>query len=260
MCNATNATVGCAVDSCLKTFHLPCLLRSGGLSLFFGAFDSFCQEHRPSQQVPKICWAPPGKGTGPRYSQCGVCLEKVPLQPGGELSIWTPCCKAWFHRNCVARFVFHLLKELFWKSHSSRLASAAGSHHAKCPLCNSREAFQQEMLRCGIYIPDKDAEWELEEGAFQVGLKKKMWCERTLQDLYTRHSTCDAHNCTCPHGRGHQEAETEWELVLCELCAAQVWGGGMYGDNEDFFRAYILPALILTTAIHVGNAPFVLAP
>ena len=179
LCNATNATVGCAVDSCLKTFHLPCLLRSGGLTLFFGAFDSFCQEHRPSQQVPKICWAPPGKGTGPRYSQCGVCLEKVPLQPGGELSIWTPCCKAWFHRNCVARFVFHLLKELFWKSHSSRLASAAGSHHAKCPLCNSREAFQQEMLRCGIYIPDKDAEWELEEGAFQVGLNKKMCCEGT---------------------------------------------------------------------------------
>ena len=65
---------------------------------------------------------------------------------------------------------FSILKELFRKSHSSRLASAAGSHHAKCPLCNSREAFQQEMLRCGIYIPDKDAEWELEEGAFQVVL------------------------------------------------------------------------------------------
>ena len=75
--------------------------------------------------------------------------------------------------------LFSTLKELFRKSHSSRLASAAGSHHAKCPLCNSREAFQQEMLRCGIYIPDKDAEWELEEGAFQVGLNKKMCCEGT---------------------------------------------------------------------------------
>ena len=81
-----------------------------------------------------------------------------------------------------------------------------------------------------------------------------------VQDLYTRHSTCDAPSCTCPHGRGHQEAETEWELVLCELCAAQVWGGGMYGVDEDFFRAFILPALILTTAIHVGNVPSVLAP
>ena len=75
--------------------------------------------------------------------------------------------------------LFSTLKELFRKSHSSRLASAAGSHHAKCPLCNSREAFQQEMLRCGIYIPDKDAEWELEEGAFQVVLNKKMCCEGT---------------------------------------------------------------------------------
>ena len=90
------------------------------------------------------------------------------------------------------------------------------------------------MLRCGIYIPDKDAEWELEEGAFQVGLNRKMCCEEIPQDLYTRHSTCDAPNCSCPHGRGHQEAETEWELVLCELCAAQVWGGDMYGVHVFF--------------------------
>ena len=64
------------------------------------------------------------------------------------------------------------------------------------------------MLRCGIYIPDRDAEWELEEGAFQ--------------ELYARHSTCDAHDCTCPFGRTHQEADSLWELVLCELCGAQV--------------------------------------
>ena len=34
----------------------------------------------------------------------------------------------------------------------------------------------------------------------------------------------------------------------------------MYGVKEDFFRAFILPVLILTTAIHVGNVPSVLAP
>ena len=109
LCNSTSATVGCAHVSCQKTFHLPCLLRSGGLSLFYGAFDSFCQEHRPSQQVPKVCWAPRGKGGSGRHSQCGVCLERVPLRPGGEISLWTPCCKAWFHRNCVARLASDLL-------------------------------------------------------------------------------------------------------------------------------------------------------
>ena len=206
LCNSTSATVGCARVSCRKTFHLPCLLRSGGLSLFFGAFDSFCQEHRPSQQVPKVCWAPRGKGSGSRHSQCGVCLEKVPLRPGGEFSLWTPCCKAWFHRNCVARLPFNLLQDCAKKLF--RLASAAGCHHAKCPLCNNKNAFQQEMLRCGIYIPDRDAEWEMEEGAFQ--------------ELYARHSNCDALHCTCPLGRTHQEADTPWELVLCELCGAQV--------------------------------------
>ena len=112
LCNLKSATVGCALVSCNKTFHLPCLLRSGGLSLFFGSFDSFCQEHRPSQQVPRVCWAARGKGAGARQSQCGVCLEKVPLRPGGEFSLWTPCCKAWFHRSCVARLVFYHLNSV----------------------------------------------------------------------------------------------------------------------------------------------------
>jgi len=191
LCSKYSATVGCCTSSCPRSFHLPCLLRSGGLAQFFGAFEAHCAEHRPRQRVPEACWAARGKGAlTPRQGQCGVCLERVALAPGGEASLWAPCCKAWYHRACV-----------------EKLCLAAGRHHTRCPLCTSKEAFQQEMLRCGVYIPDRDAQWELEDGAFSA--------------LYRRHSSCDAPTCTCPLGREHQEQDSDWELVLCELCGAQ---------------------------------------
>ena len=67
-----------------------------------------------------------------------------------------------------------------------------------CSSC-CLQVFQQEMLRCGVFIPDRDAQWELEDGAFQ--------------ELYSRHSTCDTASCLCPLGRRHQEQDTDWELV-----------------------------------------------
>jgi hypothetical protein len=196
LCGAGGASVGCAESCCPRSFHLPCLLRAGGLALFHGSFPSYCPDHRPRQKVPGADWkagAAGSKGPGPqgRQGQCGACLERLVLRPGGGASLWTPCCRAWYHRACV-----------------ERVAEAAGCHHTRCPLCNNKEVFQQEMLQCGVYIPDRDAAWELEAGAFQ--------------DLYRRHATCDHQPaCLCPHGRGHTGPDTDWELVLCELCGAQ---------------------------------------
>jgi len=199
LCKKTNATVGCCVKSCHKTFHLPCCLSSGGLSQFFGNFDSFCSEHRPKQRVPECYWKRDissnkikSSKPGPTklVGQCGVCLDRMQLKPGGYSSLWTPCCKGWFHRKCI-----------------DAMADAAGCHFIKCPLCNNKEVFEKEMLRFGIYIPDRDARWETDENAFE--------------DLYVRHSTCDTQVCLCPHGRDHNVEDTDFELILCELCGSQ---------------------------------------
>jgi len=199
LCKKTNATVGCCVKTCHKSFHLPCCLSSGGLSQFFGNFDSFCSEHRPKQRVPECYWKRDISSTkiksskpGPTklVGQCGVCLDRMPLKPGGYSSLWTPCCKGWFHRKCI-----------------DAMADAAGCHFIKCPLCNNKEVFEKEMLRFGIYIPDRDARWETDENAFE--------------DLYIRHGTCDTQVCLCPHGRDHNVEDTDFELILCELCGSQ---------------------------------------
>ena len=46
--------------------------------------------------------------------------------------------RAWYHRTCL-----------------ESMAYSAGLHFFKCPLCNNMEDWQAEMMRVGIYIPDR---------------------------------------------------------------------------------------------------------
>ncbi|KAF0043779.1 hypothetical protein F2P81_002937 [Scophthalmus maximus] len=59
----------------------------------------------------------------------------------------------------------------------------------KCTLCSNKENFQEEMLRMGIFIPERDASWELEENAYSE-----------LLEVYER---CDALVCLCSDGPTH---------------------------------------------------------
>ena len=104
--------------------------------------------------------------------------------------MWTPCCNGWFHRNCI-----------------EKTAENAGAHFFKCPLCNNKDDFTEEMEQFGIHIPDRDANWET---------------ARMFDDQLQRHDTCDADACTCPGGRKFDEEDTPWEIMLCVCCGAQV--------------------------------------
>lgn len=39
--------------------------------------------------------------------------------------------------------------------HFQKHATTAGLHFFKCPLCNNKDHFQEEMLRMGVHIPDQ---------------------------------------------------------------------------------------------------------
>ena len=95
--------------------------------------------------------------------------------------LWSPCCGKWFHFDCV-----------------QRMALTAG-YFFKCPMCNSKDDFENEMKLFGIYIPEQDAAWEREGNIFD--------------GIYERHGTCDAENCACPQGRTFDEDYTLWEIV-----------------------------------------------
>ncbi|NWV06379.1 PHF7 protein, partial [Ptilonorhynchus violaceus] len=75
-----------------------------------------------------------------------------------------------------------------------------------CPHCQNEYKFLMEMLMMGIRIPRRGPSWE-EDGAYE--------------QLYERHSHCDASECLFPEGREDAEEEGPWELLLCSSCAAE---------------------------------------
>ncbi|KAF7251753.1 G2/M phase-specific E3 ubiquitin-protein ligase [Varanus komodoensis] len=85
-------------------------------------------------------------------------------------------------------------------------ALSAGVFFFRCPVCNNKEKFQNEMLRMGIHIPEKDASWELEENAYQ--------------DLLQCYQHCDVKRCLCKNGRDYNESDSKWEIKRCQYCGS----------------------------------------
>ncbi|KAG7465615.1 hypothetical protein MATL_G00155430 [Megalops atlanticus] len=165
----------------------PSPRRTGGrgefIFQFTGLFPSFCREHHPTQTL----------ALSPRISlpgSCSVCLD--PLEPVLSYSVLKcPCChSSWFHRDCI-----------------QRQAHSAAMFFFRCTICNNKDLFQQEMLRLGIHIPERDASWELEENAY-----------RELLQVYQR---CDALKCHCSGGRNYSSQEGRWEIVRCMFCGSR---------------------------------------
>lgn len=182
-CHNEGATINCSAKTCKRTFHFPCGVINEALYQFSGQFRCFCVQHRRPQMVPQsMC-------KSSETMICVMCQEEVRKTPSVN-TIWAPCCKtAWFHKDCI-----------------QKMAVNAG-YFFKCPNCNNKEEFRKEMPKCGIYIPDQDASWELEPNAFQ--------------ELNERYSSCDAEICECPRGRDYSPQEGLWEIILCNFCGSQ---------------------------------------
>ncbi|XP_028909302.1 PHD finger protein 7 isoform X3 [Ornithorhynchus anatinus] len=161
ICKKKGAAIFCQNERCRRSFHLPCGRERGCISQFFGEYKSFCQKHSPAQVMQP---GPLG------VEDCILCCENLSVQTD---LIQSPCCNhTIYHRNCMQQY-----------AHSSAV------HFFKCPQCNNREEFHEEMLRMGIHIPDRDASWELEPGAFS--------------GLYQQYQHCDSQICLYDRGRNN---------------------------------------------------------
>jgi len=193
ICNKTGATIPCHKKSCRKKYHFACgsLCTDPGehVFIFRNNMYSFCYNHAPKQgKITNIVNDP----------TCMICLENsfVSPPPGpGPGRLLSPCCKRTLHRDCV-----------------QKLANQAGQGAMKCPGCNTKEAFFEEMERCGIYIPHADAQWEMPENSNFYGFDEML-------NLYKK---CDAPSCLCPKSRGRQYSRTgtEYEVITCETCGS----------------------------------------
>ncbi|XP_028846785.1 G2/M phase-specific E3 ubiquitin-protein ligase [Denticeps clupeoides] len=179
-CRKSGASVGCSVKSCRKMVHMPCGLEMRFIFQFSGLFPSFCAEHQPTQTV-SVSPSPP--------LTCSVCLD--PIQPVLSFSVLKcpACYSSWFHRDCV-----------------QAQAHSAARFFFKCTICNNQEQFQEEMIRMGVYIPERDASWELEENAYE--------------DLLQVYQHCDAVVCQSHRGRKHSAQSGNFQIIRCVLCGS----------------------------------------
>ncbi|XP_028994917.1 G2/M phase-specific E3 ubiquitin-protein ligase [Betta splendens] len=182
-CKKKGACVGCNVRSCRKMVHFPCGKKEKFISQFTELYASYCPDHSPTQS---LCVSPDVS----LPQSCSICLDSIEPVLSYSVLKCPSCHGSWFHRDCV-----------------QRQAHSAGLFFFKCTLCNNKENFQEEMLRMGIYIPERDASWELEANAYSE-----------LLEVYKR---CDAPTCLCHSGRTHT-AKTGWfELIRCSLCGSR---------------------------------------
>ncbi|CAB1335426.1 unnamed protein product, partial [Coregonus sp. 'balchen'] len=143
---------------------------------------SYCKDHSPTQSLPV-------SASVNEPMSCSVCLD--PIEPVLSYSILKcPACHgSWFHRDCV-----------------QNQAHSAAMFFFRCTLCNNKDMFQQEMLRMGVHIPERDASWELEENAYG--------------ELLQVYQHCDAKKCLSHNGRTCSSRTGWFQILRCALCGS----------------------------------------
>ncbi|XP_059612440.1 uncharacterized protein LOC132258907 [Phlebotomus argentipes] len=175
-CRGTGANVACCNKKCFRFFHTVCGAKNNARYIFYNTFQSFCHRHidLPDDAEPhnseEIC------------TICSCSMEQYhPLR-----SIRTPCCSSgWFHRTCLAQ-----------------CALSAG-YFFRCPLCNDEKVFREFLINRNVFIPDRDASWEMAPRAFSE---------------LERNVSCSAENCRCPTGRSTNASH--WKMRICKFCGS----------------------------------------
>ncbi|NWZ95259.1 G2E3 ligase, partial [Nesospiza acunhae] len=133
ICCKMGATITCCQTGCDRAFHLPCAPDGQCVTQYFGAYRSFCWEHRPKQALR------------PRSSQdntCSICLDTVEDNISYKTMACPACQDARFHRHCIQRLALH-----------------AGIDF-RCPRCLNQEPFMMEMLTMGIRLSKRPPSWQ----------------------------------------------------------------------------------------------------
>lgn len=163
-CNEYSASIMC--KECKGYFHLICGHTNICLHEFIGEFQSYCHKCIPpdDDQMRAI------KKKYPNASElrCHICM--------GQMGIYRPV--RWIYAKCCGHGYAHSIcvKEY---------ALNAG-YYLNCIWCKGKR-FRDDIKYQGVFVPDRDANWETETGAYA--------------DLYRSHRRCDMESCRCPKGR-----------------------------------------------------------
>uniref|UniRef100_A0A905IF82 PHD-type domain-containing protein n=1 Tax=Musca domestica TaxID=7370 RepID=A0A905IF82_MUSDO len=186
-CNANYATIMC--HGCKKYFHLICGHTNKCLSEFIGEFKSYCRNCVPLSDEQKALMK---SNPQPNKAACYICRQYMGIySPTNWIS--AKCCKnGYVHSLCLKKY-----------------ALKAG-YYLKCIWCKNKE-FREDIKYMGIFVPDRDADWEREKDAYR--------------DLHRSTKRCDMTPCNCPKGRVY--TSPKWSIIRCTLC-------GLVGAHNPF--------------------------
>ncbi|KAH8240319.1 hypothetical protein KR038_005269 [Drosophila bunnanda] len=178
-CGAPGASIMCV--TCGKYFDIVCSLVNCCTLQFYGQFHSYCGECPPMDEYRQQLVDQP-----PRGAVCDICLEPI-VSFGLHTVVFPECCRLGFvHNMCMRRYAI------------------SSGYYLVCIWCRSSE-FRDSIRRQGIFVPDRDAEWERQKNAYR--------------ELHRRAIRCDEEECLCSHGRVYNKYT--WFIHACQVCGSR---------------------------------------
>lgn len=181
-CHQKSASIMCKRKSCKRSFHLICGVRNQCLFQFSNKFNSYCHQHHGIDD-----------GHIDAHDDCMICWE--PMGDYNPIESIPSCCSmGWIHASCV------------------RKAAVSAGYLFHCPMCGSKESnndFCAAVRKRGIFVPERDASWELSQNAYA--------------SLLFVYDSCDAKQCFCPNGRNFniKRRRSKWFLMKCIYCGSK---------------------------------------
>ncbi|XP_058838352.1 PHD finger protein 7-like [Topomyia yanbarensis] len=148
-CNCSSAPIKCNAEKCERRFHYICGYNNNCLTQFINEYSSYCHEHLPIRHEKLhgedtlcwICW----ENMSPYNPVSSFCSSCPPQESSKKQSLEY----TWYHRKCMQRY-----------------ASESG-YYFKCPNCYESKNFSEHAKLHGIFVPMRDATWELEPNAYK---------------------------------------------------------------------------------------------
>ncbi|KAH8374195.1 hypothetical protein KR200_004460 [Drosophila serrata] len=177
-CETPGATIQC--NNCGKYFDLVCTVVNCCTLQFAGQFQSYCGDCPPMDEYRQQLVDHPPTG-----ATCDICMEPIVLF-GLHTVVFPECCRLGFvHKMCMRRY------------------AVSSGYYLSCIWCRSSK-FRDSIRLQGIFVPDRDAEWERQKDAYR--------------ELHRRSIRCDEKDCLCKHGRAYNK--NIWFIYACKVCGS----------------------------------------
>ncbi|XP_062121194.1 pineapple eye protein isoform X7 [Drosophila sulfurigaster albostrigata] len=181
-CLGPGASVEC--HKCHEIFHLACGMESHCVNYFRDDFRSYCKDCAPRDQYQKQLMAAPQSVF--KNLRCDICFDSIRVFILSKV-VYGDCCRKGFaHKICMRRYAY------------------SSGYYLRCLWCRD-EKFHETIKLQSVFVPDRDATWELQKNAYS--------------ELHSKPLHCDETECLCPKGRSYSKTYN-WIIQLCITCAA----------------------------------------